>query len=429
MGHLSTYISSIASEELATSILQTSAKVCNNISERFSHTTDLTGLLLGNVQSGKTGQMLGIIARMADEGYKIFILLTTDNVDLQRQTYNRVKKSLSTFTTLSEKDEVEFNQANGRNPVIVVLKKNTSVLRKWRNLFVTANICRGQSLVILDDEADAASLNTLVNKHCQSPINKYLTAIRQTAHGGTVYLEVTATPQSIFLQSILSDWNPAFIIYFKPGEKYLGGNFFYSTPRSFTISFTAEDELSEVLRDDDNVCPEGLQASIVSFLVNCAHRHINGITNCNFMIHPSVRIAHHKKFVNRVVEHLNLLQNSSSESDFEDVIKEAWMDLQATKPDLEPLEDILDSIREILDEELIKIIPLNSKSFVCRDSNDPNALKLDENYNIVIGGNTLGRGITFLHFRQFIIVDLLENLKLIPFGNIRVYLDTTGRRK
>lgn len=136
MGHLSTYISSIASEELATSILQTSAKVCNNISERFSHTTDLTGLLLGNVQSGKTGQMLGIIARMADEGYKIFILLTTDNVDLQRQTYNRVKKSLSTFTTLSEKDEVEFNQANGRNPVIVVLKKNTSVLRKWRNLLL-----------------------------------------------------------------------------------------------------------------------------------------------------------------------------------------------------------------------------------------------------------------------------------------------------
>jgi len=395
MGHLSSYISSITSEELAISISQTSAKVCNNISTRFSHSDDLTGLLLGNVQSGKTGQMLGIIARLADDGYKVFILLTTDNVDLQRQTYNRVRNSLSTFTTLSEKDEVEFQQANGRQPVIVVLKKNTAVLKKWRNLFITANICRGQSLVIIDDEADAASLNTLVNKHRQSTINKYLSAIKQTAHGGTVYLEVTATPQSIFLQSILSDWKPAFTIYFKPGEKYLGGNFFYSLPKSFTISFTEEDELSEVLRDDDNVCPEGLQASIVSFLVNCAHRRINGITNCNFMIHPSVRIAHHKKFVNRVVEHLNLLQNSSSESDFEEVIKIAWLDLQATKPDLEPLEDILDSIREILDEELIKIIPLNSKSFVCRDSNDPNALKLDENYNIVIGGNTLGRGITF----------------------------------
>lgn len=395
MGHLSSYISTINSEELASSISQTSAKVCDNISEHFSHSKDLTGLLLGNVQSGKTGQMLGVIARLADDGYKVFILLTTDNVDLQRQTYNRVSKSLSSFSTLSEKDEVEFQQATGRKPVIVVLKKNRAILTKWRNLFLTANICRGQSLVIIDDEADAASLNTLINKHRQSSINKCLTAIKNTAHGGTIYLEVTATPQSIFLQSILSDWKPSFTIYFKPGAKYLGGNFFFSAPRSFTISFTAEDELSEILSDDDNVCPEGLQASIVSFLVNCAHRQINGITNCNFMIHPSVRIAHHKKFVNRVVEHLNLLQNSSSESDFEDVIRTAWLDLQTTKPDLEPLEDILYKVREILDEELINIIPLNSQSFVCRDSNDPNALKLEENFNIVIGGNTLGRGITF----------------------------------
>lgn len=395
MEHLSTYLSTIKSPGLDISISQTSEKVCNYISERFTHSEDLTGLLLGNVQSGKTGQMLGIISRMADEGYKVFILLTTDNVDLQRQTFNRVKASLTTFITLSENDEVEFKQATGRQPVIVVLKKNTAVLKKWKNLFLTANICRGQSLVILDDEADAASLNTLVNKHRQSTINKCIDAIKRTAHGGTVYLEVTATPQSIFLQSIISDWKPAFTVYFRPGENYLGGNFFYSSPRSYTIVFTAEDELSEVLRDDDNVCPEGLQSSVVSFLVNCAHRKINGITNCNFMIHPSVKIAHHQKFVNRVEEHLNLLQNSSSEPDFEEVVKDAWLDIQRTKPDLEPFEDILETIKYILDEELLKIIPLNSRSFVCRDSNNPDALKLDENYNIVIGGNTLGRGITF----------------------------------
>lgn len=193
----------------------------------------------------------------------------------------------------------------------------------------------------------------------------------------------------------MSDWKPAFTTYFKPGEKYLGGNFFFSNPTSYTIHFTNEDELSEILDEDDNVCPQGLQESIVSFLVNCAHQHLNGIRNCNFMIHPSVRIDHHRKFVNRVQEHLNLLQNSSSLPDFEDVVKEQWTDLQRTKPDLEPFEDILDAVKYILDEELLKIIPLNSQSFVSRDSNDPNALKLNENYNIVIGGNTLGRGITF----------------------------------
>lgn len=395
MSHFSTYIETLLSPGLSQSVTDTSEKVCKAISDNFTHKKDLTALLLGNVQSGKTGQMLGIISRMADEGYKVFILLTTDNVDLQRQTFNRVKNSLSTFTTLSENDEVEFSRANGVKPVIIVLKKNAYVLKKWRNLLVNANICRGQSLVILDDEADAASLNTLVNKHQKSTINKNLAAIKATAHGGTVYLEVTATPQAIFLQSILSDWKPAFTAYFKPGEKYLGGNFFFSNPISYTIRFTNEDELSEILVDDDNVCPQGLQESIVSFLVNCAHRHLNGIKNCNFMIHPSVLIDHHRKFVDRVQEHLNLLQISSSLPDFEDVVKEQWIDLQRTKPDLEPFEDILDAVRYILDEELLKIIPLNSKSFVSRDSNNPNALKLDENYNIVIGGNTLGRGITF----------------------------------
>lgn len=395
MIHFSTYITTLNSPGLPQSITETSERVCKAISDNFTHTDDLTGLLLGNVQSGKTGQMLGIISRLADEGYKVFILLTTDNVDLQRQTFNRVKNSLPTFTSLSEKDEVEFFHANGTKPVIIVLKKNSRVLKKWRNLLVNANICRGQSLVIVDDEADAASLNTLVNKHRTSTINKNLAAIKATAHGGTVYLEVTATPQAIFLQSILSDWKPAFTTYFKPGEKYLGGNFFFSNPTSYTIHFTNEDELSEILDDDDNVCPQGLQESIVSFLVNCAHRQLNGIKNCNFMIHPSVRIAHHRKIVDRVQEHLNLLQNSSYLPDFEDVVKDQWADLQRTKPDLEPFEDILDTVKYILDEELLKIIPLNSQSFVSRDSNDPNALKLEENYNIVIGGNTLGRGITF----------------------------------
>lgn len=394
MEHLTTYLQSL-SPTLSISVNETSEKVCNAISENFSHREDLTGLLLGNVQSGKTGQMLGIIARLADEGYKVFIMLTTDNVDLQRQTFNRVKNSLSTFNVLSEKDEVEFANANGRNPIILVLKKNSRILRKWRNILLNADICRGQSLVIIDDEADAASLNTLVNRHRVSTINRSLGEIKATAHGGTVYLEVTATPQAILLQSILSDWKPAFTSYFRPGEKYLGGNFFFSEPRSYTIIFTSEDELSEIIEEDDNVCPEGLQSSIVYFLVNCAHRHLNGLTNCNFMIHPSVRIAHHNKFVERVEEHLNLLQNSSSETDFENVVRDAWLDLQRTKPDLEPLEDILEAIRFILDEEMIRIIPLNSQSFVCRDSNDPNALKLEENFNIVIGGNTLGRGITF----------------------------------
>lgn len=129
MNHFSNYINTLNTPGLSQSVTDTSEKVCRAISDKFTHSEDLTGLLLGNVQSGKTGQMLGIVSRLADEGYKVFILLTTDNVDLQRQTFNRVKNSLTTFTALSEKDEVEFSHANGVKPVIIVLKKITVFLR------------------------------------------------------------------------------------------------------------------------------------------------------------------------------------------------------------------------------------------------------------------------------------------------------------
>ena len=398
MIHFESYITKLTSQSLRDSVVCTSTQMSLQIDNAFNHSGEVTGLLLGHVQSGKTAQMLGVIAKLADEGYKIFLLLTIDNIDLQRQTFNRVKLSLSTITVLSEKDKVTFANANSRKPIVIVLKKNARVLKKWRDILLNTNICRGQSLVIFDDEGDTASLNTLVNRRRVSSINKSLTNIKDTAHGGTIYIEVTATPQAIILQSAFSDWKPSFITYFEPGENYLGGNFFYSIPKSYCIKYTAEDELSLAL-EDDNICPEGLQASIASFLVNCAHKYLNGESNCNFMIHPSVRITHHERFVSRVQEHLNLLQNSIDEEDFRLAMQDAWLDLQSTKPDLEHFDDILVVIKSILDEELISIIPLNSKSFVCRDSEDPNALKLDENFNIVIGGNTLGRGITFPHLQ------------------------------
>ena len=48
-----------------------------------------------------------------------------------------------------------------------------------------------------------------------------------------------------------------------------------------------------------------------------------------------------------------------------------------------------------MDNTEVFVIPLNSKSLVCRDPNNPDALDLHKGFNIVIGGNTLGRGITF----------------------------------
>lgn len=398
MSYIDTYLNTLQSNELRESVVNTSNELVSNISSRYSFVSQLNCLLLGNVQSGKTGQMLGAISLLADKGYRLFILLTTDNVDLQRQTYNRVKKSLLDFNVISEKEEVLFEQVRLTRPTVIVLKKNSRVLRKWKDILVNTDICHGLPLVIFDDEADAASLNTKVNSNKVSPINRNLSLIKKTSTS-SVYIEVTATPQAVLLQSLVSGWRPSFVIYFKPGSQYLGGNFFYSDPTSYCAKFTEDNELDKIIADDDTVIPDGLRDSILTFLEVCAYKKIKGETNCNFMIHPNVKIDVHNKFVNRVQEFLNLLEVSQNEKGFEKALKNIWADLQHTKPDFPSFEDIQNGVTDILENTEIMVVPLNSKSFVCRDSSNPDALDLSKGFNIVIGGNTLGRGITFPHLQ------------------------------
>lgn len=398
MSYIGTYLNTLQSNELRESVVNTSNELVSNISSRFSFASQLNCLLLGNVQSGKTGQMLGAISLLADKGYRLFILLTTDNVDLQRQTYNRVKKSLLDFNVISEKEEVLFEQVRLTKPTVIVLKKNSRVLRKWKDILVNTDICHGLPLVIFDDEADAASLNTKVNSNKVSPINRNLSLIKKTSTS-SVYIEVTATPQAVLLQSLVSGWRPSFVTYFKPGSQYLGGNFFYSDPTSYCAKFTEDNELDKIIADDDTVTPDGLRDSILTFLEVCAYKKIKGETNCNFMIHPNVKIDVHNKFVNRVQEFLNLLEVFQNEKGFEKALKNIWTDLQHTKPDFPSFEDIQNGVTDILDNTEIMVVPLNSKSFVCRDSSNPDALDLSKGFNIVIGGNTLGRGITFPHLQ------------------------------
>lgn len=392
--YLSKYLASIHNKELVHSITSTSNGFLKRLNEHLDMRMQLNALLLGNVQSGKTGQMLGIMSAMADEGYRFFLLLTTDNVDLQRQTYNRVKESLTEFNVLTEKDDLLLNASSLVKPTVVVLKKNARVLSRWKNHLTNTGLCRGLLLVIFDDEADSSSLNTLINRDRVSSINKKLTEIKATA-ANTIYIEVTATPQAVLLQTSLSGWKPQFVYYFEPGQDYLGGNYFYPKVKSLNTIFTPDNELDDVTDGGDIVCPWGLRRSILSFLVNCAHKKLNGATNCNFMIHPSARINIHNAFVSTVQDHLTLLQHSTNEKAFISNLREEWKDLQQTKPDLEDFEDIRDSVIEILDNTEVFVIPLNSKSLVCRDPNNPDALDLHKGFNIVIGGNTLGRGITF----------------------------------
>lgn len=86
------YISKIDNAELVTTITDTARIFVQKIDSNLAIDQQLNALLLGNVQSGKTAQMFGIMSSLADKGFRVFLLLTTDNSDLERQTLKKSTK-------------------------------------------------------------------------------------------------------------------------------------------------------------------------------------------------------------------------------------------------------------------------------------------------------------------------------------------------
>lgn len=390
MNHAESYINELLQRNRATladAVKNTINDIVPQYIENFSYREHVVSLLMGNVQSGKTSHMFGLIAAAADQGFNIFVLLTTDNTLLQEQTFKRALADLDTFCVCGENDYIRF-QANAlRKPVLLVLKKNVHVLQQWKNNFSSTNFCAGNPLFIVDDEADAASPNTKVNQKDVSAINRTLNAIKKTS-SSSIYLQVTGTPQSLLLQTKIAGWKPQFIYYFEPGKGYLGGDFFFSDEKCPHVIPTDNDEGKELLQDDE--FPEnGLKQALLMHLVSSAHLFLNGSQVSNFVVHPSVKVSEHQKFANKIGEYLNELNLSIDEDCTIETLHQTYDNLKTTKPDIAPFDDIYSYIKETLEKDQINVLVINSKA-----SYDENA-RYETGLNIVVGGNSLGRGITF----------------------------------
>ena len=305
---LQTYLNKLTPPELADSVKNTVSGFMDKLAQTELRKAQNV-LLLGNVQSGKTAQVLGVLSALADDGdHKVFLYLTTDSVDLQQQTVKRAKTSLDRFIVLSEDDDKCFTQVmKADNPILVVIKKNASVLKRWRNLFKSQENLKGYPLVIVDDEADAASLNTNADKQDKdaSTINKLLNEIKNSCCQ-SLFIQLTATPQPLLLQHQESEWQPEFIHFFEAGEKYIGGNFVFSDPPNKLIFRPIDSELDEI-KDDSGEIPEGVKRALQSFLLTCAEFDLCRKTNCNFALHPSYKIQDHTAFADKIQACLNEL--------------------------------------------------------------------------------------------------------------------------
>lgn len=390
MSYLESYLQRIrtnGNNALADAIKKTVDDVVPQYISNFSFNDHVISLLVGDVQSGKTSHMFGLMCAAADESFTNFILLTTDNILLQQQTYKRAERDLCDFCVCDENDYLKFVQNNLRKPAVIVLKKNASVLKQWKNNLSSTNFCAGNPLFIVDDEADAASLNTQVNRNRQSTINKHLDAIKKTT-SSSIYMQVTGTPQSILLQTRKSGWKPYFIYYFKPGKGYLGGNFFFTADSPKQIVLTDNDEASEIINDDE--FPEnGLKNALLTHLITSGHIMLSGGTVCNFLIHPSVKTSQHATFAGKIGNYLNEISHSCEETETREAFYKIYESLKETKPDIRNFDEIYKYIIEQIQNDKISIQLLNS--VVSYDENT----QYEHGINVIVGGNSLGRGVTF----------------------------------
>lgn len=206
------------------------------------------GLVVGSVQSGKTSNFNAVVNSSIDVGYKLIIVLSGIMEDLRRQTQIRTEKEvegkmiaqdrfigvgeIASFGQLGQYTDVnqiiiptstqnDFNRTMQQahfslnNTNILICKKNTSVLQNlllWLNEYLLENNDKHNiPFLIIDDEADNASINNLGHKGADyaNKINGHIRALLALFNRKT-YIGYTATP----FANILQDWNK------KPSSKW-----------------------------------------------------------------------------------------------------------------------------------------------------------------------------------------------------------------
>jgi hypothetical protein len=370
-----------------------------------------TGLLYGRIQSGKTAGMISFVAHALDNGFRTIIVLTSDNLALVDQTAERFTavqgpRVVSSTTSDRWPDDVPNMKKNlPARGLVVICSKNVSRLSKLRELLESVGAPNHPTL-ILDDEADQASLDANTHKRKKSPtpsaidptkVSEEIQQIRATTPHN-VFLQVTATPFAMFLQNVDSPFRPAFTFLLAPGAGYTGGERFFSEdildlekdePASPPLFLIPDDE-PQKLRDEPTNLPSGLMRAMVFFLVAASARAVIKPSayreGQNFLCHESHKVADHKAVASLVRSFLDKFADelSSGSPVANGLLEWAYAELQRTA-DMIPE---LDAIRKDIDARLPnrEVIVVNAEG----DTLKPHARVP----NFIIGGNIVGRGLT-----------------------------------
>ena len=379
------------------------------------------GLVVGYVQSGKTTNFTSVMAKAADRGYKLFIVLAGIHNGLRRQTQTRLVQQLvepnpamwSQLTGLDKDFTPQENPASyfgksNRTHVLCVVKKNATVLRKLAQwLEKASDYLEDCPALIIDDEADQA---TVATKSINPLILNIMGCLPRSA-----YVGYTASPfANLLIDPSAEDLYPKdFVVNLPKPQGHFGTEVLFGRYALDGEDPEQVDDGYDMIRsipEDDVPCvrpetkadvegfepviTETLRRAVEYFWLVTAARRVRGIGNPHntMLIHTSVNTSVHNSF-KRPLEHLrNRAAQSLTDTDFLCRLRDLWEQETARVPAQDfgetvvPFEQLVPELSGVLSS--CRIIMDNSSSEDRLDyENGPVTA-------IAVGGNTLSRGLT-----------------------------------
>ncbi|MEU1015964.1 Z1 domain-containing protein [Streptomyces sp. NPDC005898] len=379
------------------------------------------GLVVGYVQSGKTTNFTSVMAKAADRGYKLFIVLAGIHNGLRRQTQARLAQQLvesnpTAWTQLTGLDRdfvptenaASFFGGSNTTHVLCVVKKNALVLRKFARWLESASEYLQQApALVIDDEADQASVAT-------TSINPLILRILETLPKAA-YVGYTATPfANILIDPAAKDLYPSdFIVNLPQPKEHFGTEVLFGRyaldgedPEDvddgydMIRSIPAEDVplvTPATKADAEGFTPEitdTLDEAIQYFWLTTAARRVRGTGNkhATMLIHTSMRIQVHnsfraplRKLRAHALEHLDDPQTLRR-------LRTLWDEETARVPAEDfgltkvPFESLLEQLPGVIRD--CRIIMDNSESEDTLDYDNGPVVA------IAVGGNKFSRGLT-----------------------------------
>jgi Z1 domain len=320
------------------------------------------GMVMGNVQSGKTTNYSALICKAADAGYRVIILLAGITNSLRTQTQERIDETfigrISVFAAAAQqslpiqnyattrripsygtsrdsdfsagRDGIYFGLTGHQEPMIFVTKKNKSVLERLERWIDEQGQTGGYDLplLLIDDEADNASINTANDPARTTAINGVIRKILRRFPRSS-YVGYTATPfANIFIDPETAedmeydDLFPGnFIKALEPPTNYVGSRRVFREDGDLRGGMVRLlDDYRTVLplahKSGDAVpaLPESMRQAIRVFCLTRAIRVLqgNGAAHCSMMINVSRFNAIQEKVLGLTYEYLSELKDAIS---------------------------------------------------------------------------------------------------------------------